>query len=247
MDELAGLPEALRKLALDRFRFLQPHLEQSRPLRSVAGEAGIPYRTAQRWLSRYQQFGLAALVRKARADAGERRAVSRQLREAIEGLALQKPPLPIAALYRQVQRFARDLGEKAPTYGTVFNIVRQLPSDLVMLAHEGTKAYNQTFELLHRREAAGPNEIWQADHTPLDILLLRPDGQPAKPWLTVVLDDYSRAAAGYYLSFEPPSILHTSLAMRQGIWRKDDSRWHVCGIPDVLYTDHGSDFTSRRP
>jgi hypothetical protein len=48
-----------------------------------------------------------------------------------------------------------DLGEKAPSYGTVFNIVRGLPADLVTLAHEGTKAYSNTFELVHRREAVG--------------------------------------------------------------------------------------------
>lgn len=51
--------------------------------------------------------------------------------------------------------------------------------------------------------------------------------------------------AGYFLSFEAPSTLHTSLALRQAIWRKEDSRWSICGIPDCLYTDHGSDFTSR--
>ena len=50
MDELAALPDEARKLALDRFRLLQPHLEQGRPLRSVAVEAGIPLRTAQRWV-----------------------------------------------------------------------------------------------------------------------------------------------------------------------------------------------------
>jgi hypothetical protein len=33
MDELTGLPESVRKLALDRFHLLQPHLEQNRPLR----------------------------------------------------------------------------------------------------------------------------------------------------------------------------------------------------------------------
>ena len=59
------------------------------------------------------------------------------------------------------------------------------------------------------------------------------------------MDDYSRAVAGYFLSFEDPSALHTSLALRQAIWRKEDSRWSICGIPEVLYTDHGSDFTSR--
>jgi putative transposase len=63
--------------------------------------------------------------------------------------------------------------------------------------------------------------------------------------LTVVLDDYSRAVAGYFLSFDSPSTLHTSLALRQAIWRKDDPQWHICGIPEVLYTDHGSDFTSQ--
>lgn len=245
MDELAGLSEALRKRALDRFRQLQPHLEQGRPLHSVAAEAGIPFRTAQRWVTQYQQFGLAALVRKKRDDRGERRAASAKIKEVIEGLALQKPPLPVAAVYRQVQRFALEHGEKAPCYRTVLNIVRKLPADLITLAHDGTKAYSDTFELVHRREAERPNAIWQADHSPLDILLIRPDGEADKPWLSVILDHYSRAVAGYFLSFEAPSALHTSLALRQAIWRKEDPPWTVCGIPEVLYTDNGSDFTSR--
>jgi putative transposase len=222
-----------------------PHLEEHQSLQSVARAAGIPYRTAQRWVARYRRFGLAALSRKKREDRGGRRALSTKLREIIEGLALQKPPLPIAALYRQVVRFSQNLGERAPSYGTVFNIVRSLGADLVLLAHEGSKVYSETFELVHRREAAGPNAIWQADHTPLDIWLIRLDGQAAKPWLTVVIDDYSRAVAGYFLSFEAPCALHTSLVLRQAIWRKEDARWMVCGIPEVLYTDHGSDFTSR--
>jgi putative transposase len=245
MDHLAALPEETRKLVLDRFRLIQPHLEQAQPLSSVAQTAGISYRTAYRWVAQYRRFGLAALARKQREDRGKRRAVSQRLKEIIEGLALQKPPLPIAALYRQVRRFAQELGEKAPSYGTVFNIVRSLGADLVTLAHEGTQAYNDAFELVHRREAERPNAIWQADHTPLDILLIRADGTSAKPWLTIVIDDYSRAVAGYFLSFEAPSSLHTSLALRQAIWRKEDPRWIVCGIPEVLYTDHGSDFTSR--
>ena len=196
-------------------------------------------------MAQYRLSGLVALARKKRGDRGERRAVSAKVKEVIEGLALQKPPLPIAALYRQVQRLTPGLGEQTPSYGTVFNIVRCLPVDLLTLAHDGATAYGETFELIHRREAEGPNAIWQADHTPLDILLVRPNGEIANPWLTVVIDDYSRVVAGYYLSFEDPCALNTSLALRQAIWRKEDPRWIVCGIPDVLYTDHGSDFTSR--
>ncbi len=184
MDELTGLSEEQRKLAMERFRLLQPHLERSEPLTTVACNAGIPYRTAHRLVSEYRRIGLAALVRKKRADRGERRAVSTELKDTIEGLALQRPPLPVAALYRKVARCSKERGEKPPSYGTIYNIVRSLPADLVTLAHEGTKAYSNTFELVHRREASGPNAIWQADHTPLDILLLRPDGEAAKPWLS---------------------------------------------------------------
>lgn len=137
------------------------------------------------------------------------------------------------------------MGEEPPSYWLVYRIVAALPADLVTLAHDGTKAYSNAFELVHRREADWPNAIWQADHTPLDILLIRPDGTAAKPWLTTVIDDHSRAVAGYFFSFEDPSALHTSLALRQAIWRKEDSRWIVCGIPDVLYTDNESDFTSQ--
>ena len=41
-----------------------------------------------------------------------------------------------------------------------------------------------------------------------------------------------------------PSALQTALALRQAIWRKTDPAWPVCGVPSVLYSDHGADFTS---
>jgi len=75
----------------------------------------MPFRTAQRWVALYHQFGLTALVRRRRVDRGGHRSVSGKIGKAIEGLALQKPPLPIAALYRQVRRFAEDLGEELPS------------------------------------------------------------------------------------------------------------------------------------
>ncbi|MDZ4782927.1 MAG: helix-turn-helix domain-containing protein [Planctomycetia bacterium] len=100
---------------MERFRLLQPHIENDEPLTSVAHAAGIPYRTAYRLVSEYRRIGLTALFRKKRTDRGERRVVSAKLEEAVEGLALQKPPLPIAALYRQVSRFSKELCEKAPS------------------------------------------------------------------------------------------------------------------------------------
>ena len=78
-------------------------------------------------------------ARKERSDRGQRRAMSPKLLETTEALALQKPPLPIATLFRQICRIARDRGENVPNYKAVYRVVRNLPADLVMLAHEGTK------------------------------------------------------------------------------------------------------------
>ncbi|KPN62522.1 hypothetical protein AKJ29_09885 [Aliiroseovarius crassostreae] len=36
-----------------------------------------------------------------------------------------------------------------------------------------------------------------------------------------------------------------ALTLWQAIWRKDTPSWPICGLPDVLYTDHSSDFTSK--
>ena len=104
--------------------------------------------------------------------------------------------------------------------------------------------YRDDFELVLRRESADPNDIWQADHTELDVMVLDERGKPARPWLTVILDDHSRAVAGYTVFLGDPTALQTALALRQAIWRKTDPAWPVCGLPAVLYSDHGADFTS---
>lgn len=242
---LASLTEEERQTALERFQLLRPHLEGGASLREIARAARISYRTAARWAALYRHCGLSALVRKGRADKGDRRALSLPIRQAIEGLALLRPRIPVATICRKIRELAQENGEKPPGYATVHSVIRKLPADLMMLAQEGTKAYCETFDLVHRQEAARPNAIWQADHCFLDIEVLREDGEPAKPWLTVVMDDFSRAVAGYFLSFDAPCSIRTALALRQAIWRKEDPRWRVCGIPEILYTDNGSDFTSH--
>jgi len=70
MIALDSLSESARKIALDRFRLLQPHLEEKRPLKAIARDAGIGYRTAQRWVMRYRKCGLAGLARNDRARIG---------------------------------------------------------------------------------------------------------------------------------------------------------------------------------
>ncbi len=243
--DLAALPEATRQGALERFRLLRPFLEDGVPLPALAREHHRSLRTLRAWVARYRAQGLAGLARHPRADRGVGRRLTPELEQFIIALAVQRPPATAAHIYRQVRPVAQARGWPTPSYRTVAAVIQRLDPALVTLAHGGTKAYKEAFDLLYRHEARAPNEVWQADHTLLDLWVLDERGQPARPWLTVVLDDYSRAVAGYSLSLHPPTALQTALALRQAIWHKGEARWHVCGIPAVFYTDHGPDFTSR--
>jgi len=241
---LADLDEGQRDAAMRRWQVLRPTLEEGVPLAAAAAAADVPLRTAQRWLARFQVDGLVGLARRPRRDRGARR-LPDELVAVIEGLALRRPRPTIAFIHRQAAAAAVASGWPAPSYATVYAIVRALDPGLVALAHDGPAAYRDRFELVRRCEAAAPNEIWQADHTQLDVLVRDEHGQPARPWLTVILDDHSRAVAGYAVNMGAPSALQTALALRQAIMPKHRPGWPVCGVPETLYCDHGADFTSH--
>jgi len=243
---LTSLTEAQRAQAQKRFTIIRPALEDGITQAQVARTHNIPAPTVRRWMKRYRDNGLAGLADAAtRSDKGKSRRLPPDAISLIEGLALQKPQRSMAAIHRQVVTIAEEQGWKPPGYDRVRQIIKNIDPALLTLAHEGEAVYREEFDLLYRREATHSNAIWQADHTPLDILLLDEEGKPAKPWLTVIEDDYSRAIAGYRLRFQDATALTTALTLRTAIWRKEDPRWQVCGIPSVFYTDHGPDFTSK--
>src|SRR6266700_476074 len=243
---LTALSEAQRIQALERFEIIRPALEKQVSQAQVARTHHIPPSTIQLWIKRYREKGLAGLVPPpTRSDKGKSRSLPQTAIQLVEGIALQTPPRSAAAIHRQVVEIAKEQGWKPPSYERVRQIIKNLDPALVTLAHQGAAAYREEFDLLYRREATHSNAMWQADHTPLDVLLLDETGIPAKPWLTAIEDDYSRMIVGYRLSFQASTALTTALALRQAIWRKEDPHWHASGIPTVFYTDHGSDFTSK--
>jgi len=166
---LSALSEAERTEAMKRYGIIRPCVEGSALPAEVARHHAIPLRTVQRWAAQYRDFGLAGLARRARSDCGSQHELPAELKQLIEGLALRKPLPTVAFVHRQACDVARRQGWKVPAYHSVYRIVKQLDPALLTLAHEGSKAYRLAFDLLHRREASASNEIWQADHTLLDL------------------------------------------------------------------------------
>jgi putative transposase len=220
-------------------------LEKETSQAQVARTHQLAPSTVHLWIKQYREKGLAGLTHARRSDKGSSRRLPEQAIRLVEGLALQTPPRSAASIHRQVTTIANEQGWKPPSYERVRQIIKNLDPALVTMAHQGAAAYREEFDLLYRREASHANAMWQADHAELPILLLDETGKPDKPWLTAIEDDYSRQIMGYRLSFQEATALTTALTLRTAIWRKEDPRWHACGIPSVFYSDHGSDFTSK--
>lgn len=235
----ASAPEST---AARRWQVLARHVEDGIPLTAVAAAEGIGLRTLQRWHGAYRRDGVAGLAPAAPPQRGRR--IQPELAALVEGLALSKPRMSIASIVRKAGVIAAEQGWPMVSYSTVRSIVVEVDPGMVTLAHDGPVAYRDNYELVWRHRAERPNATWQVDHTELDILILDGNGKPARPWLTVILDDHSRAVCGYMVFLGAPSALNTALALRHGIWPKNAPGWPMCGVPDRLYVDHGADFTS---
>lgn len=163
----------------------------------------------------------------------------------IEGLYLRAPKPTVVWIYEQIVRLCDQGRSEKPSYTIVWEVCRDLDDRLKVLAHEGEDAYEQAYEIVIRREANHPNEMWQADHKELKIWAVDQDGRVGKVWITVILDDYSRMVPGYFMGIGPANSMRIASALRQAIWIKEEKRWMVCGIPEILYSDRGKDFKSN--
>lgn len=97
------------------------------------------------------------------------------------------------------------------------------------------------------------NHVWQCDHTRADVLLIDKYGELlSRPWLTTVIDTYSRCIVGINLGFDAPSSQVVALALRHAILPKQyaseyglHEEWGTYGKPEHFYTDGGKDFRSN--
>jgi len=240
---LTEFSEERRKVAFRRFKIIKPYIEENVSVTKISNELQISTRTLHYWIANYKKDGLVGLIQKSRKDRGTMK-IANEIEIYIKSLSLKNRNISIASIHRQTCNWCEQQNLAHPSYYIVRKIVKSIPKRTQSLAHDGYKEFSNHYELVHIRECERPNEIWQADHTLMDIEVINSKGIPERPWLTIILDDFSRAVAGFSIDFSPPSAIKTALTLRQAIWRKENAIWPVCGIPEKFYTDHGSDFTS---
>ncbi|GAB2485828.1 Mu transposase C-terminal domain-containing protein [Nocardiopsis aegyptia] len=87
------------------------------------------------------------------------------------------------------------------------------------------------------------NQVWEADHKQLPVLVLPPRGGAVRPWMTTIVDDATRALVGWSIALTP----HTGTvlaAIRAGLV-EDAERGPFGAVPALVRIDRGLEFAAR--
>ena len=246
-------------------RLVHSHREQGSHFiteqKRAAAELGISARSLRRLQRQYQESGIAGLQRQVRSDQGQSKVseywqsfILKTYREGNKG----QRQISRAQVAKLVASHAAEIGEN--NYPSRRSVYRILAAELDRANQKAkSRSIGWQGELLQLRTKEGieldieySNQVWQVDHTRADIMVVDSHGDPIGcPTLTTVVDTYSRCIVGLHLGLSYPSAAVTCLALRHAILPKQYSHdyapnnlWESYGIPQYLYTDAGSDFTS---
>jgi hypothetical protein len=87
------------------------------------------------------------------------------------------------------------------------------------------------------------NEVWEMDHKQLPILVMPPRGAACCPWLTTVIDDATRALAGWAIALTPHA--GTVLTAVRMALVHDPARGPFGAIPARVRIDRGLEFAAE--
>jgi len=225
----------------------------------AAKQLGITIRSLQRLVKRWREQGLSALSKQPRSDRGTSKQseewqtfIDKTYREGNRGSRSMTP----AQVALRVRARAQEVGVEAyPSRTTIYRILQpQIEKQQAKrsLGWRGNRLLITTREGIEL-VIEWSNQVWQCDHTKIDVLVVDQAGEViGRPWLTTVIDSYSRCMMGFHLGFDAPSAAVVCLALRHAILPKQYSgayelqqMWGTYGIPQYLYTDGGKDFRSQ--
>ena len=134
-----------KRTSLEKYRIIEPILQNRTSISAVAKYHDIPVRTLQHWKKVFQRDGISSLERKKRSDENKHQVFSESLAELVKAFALQKPPMTVSNIHRRIQTICQKDSLPSPSYHWVYQQTKVISSHLLILAQKGSKAYKQQF------------------------------------------------------------------------------------------------------
>jgi putative transposase len=149
------------------------------------------------------------------------------------------------SVWTQLIKDCRERGIIWPSYQTFCQAVRNRPIHQQQSKRRGSKGayasepFYYELEVTTPRHGDRPFEICHIDHTELDLELScsQTQGGLGRPWLTLLIDAYTRLILAFCLLFARPSYRSCMLVLRECVRRHNR-------LPQTLVMDGGSEFNS---
>ncbi|MEL6442349.1 MAG: DDE-type integrase/transposase/recombinase [Cyanobacteria bacterium J06621_8] len=236
--------------ALRRYEVIKPYLEGAKREYEV-----ISPRTIRDWKAKYlaaqqkEGCGYLGLLSHRKAKGNRQRklpeATVNMIGEFIEQQYETLKQKSKWSVYCSLREACEEKGIIAPSYKTFSQQIQKQAGYKQTLRRKGRRAaYAQStfYWELNRttpRHGDRPFEIGHIDHTQLDVELLcsRTGRSLGRPWVTFLIDAFSRRLLAVYLTFDSPSYRSCLMVLRLCVQRHGR-------LPQTIVVDNGAEFHS---
>lgn len=166
------------------------------------------------------------------------------------------PGSRVAKVWKEVKKVCSAAGYRVPAFMTVKARVQDRGQFQLDKLRIGLKAANDLHQARPgKNEADGPLHRWQMDHTVIDCIIVDElTRKPlCRPWVTLIIDIYTRVVIGFYLSIHAPNTYSVAMALAHAVLPK--TKWLAAlndpdlslpyyGKPIELHMDNAKEFKS---
>ncbi len=264
--DAAELSAAKLKIALARRDIVAPLAAKSECTRVEAERAalllGCSTRTIWTLLKRYRATRRLRdlLPTKGRGVQGKSfldPRVDAIIASVFEKFHLSRMRPSIVQTIAEIRRRCAAEGLALPSRGSIVRRLKRIPNIDIVAAREGRRKAGEQFRPVtgSTPNTTAPLQRVQIDHTKVDLVVVDEINRLPlqRPFITIAIDEFTRAVLGFHLSLEAPSATSVGLCLVHSILPKDDWAnriglqfpWPMYGRPDEIYVDNGSDFHSE--
>lgn len=227
---IESLSPAQLKVAEYRYGIIRPvlHIQGDKEaIQKVADQTEVHISTIYRWIQAYTHFGTLAALANAEGKGGKGKhrisdKTASVVLNTIDTMLLEGSTFK--ATYYEIERICKARKYAVPAKNTVRNFFKSLSERERISRLRGPKAAKQIFDAVgFNAESIAPLHWCEIDHTEADIMLIDEVTREVigKPWVTVVIDVYSRAILGFFCSFYSPGSFGSGCAIVHAMMPKE--------------------------
>lgn len=215
-----------------------------------------------RLLEKYDaSVGFEALLGLKRGRKAGHKQLSREVEDIITA-AVEKiykgPGTNCVKVFDEVLMQCSKLKIKPPSRSLIFRRMKSLNEKTLHRRKFGAESAEQRYGAKPgKKKLTRPMELVQMDHTRVDCMLCDKEFRVAlsRPWVTFIIDVYSRVILGYYIAYHGPSTLSVACAVTHAVLPKNKylqslgcvSVQHpFFGVPEILHMDNAKEFRSPK-